>query len=103
MSEQGAQRTPGPWARDDHIPPSARSVICRVGRVPISGATQGPHEESDDANVAFIIKACNEYEELRDLMRAFYEQVFADDSLSIVRPWAARFREAIVGPEEATR
>jgi len=57
--------------------------------------------DAGEANAAFIVRACNNFEDLLHLMQAFSEQVFASDSLSVVRPWAARFREAIAKAEEA--
>jgi len=51
------EHTKGPWAIDSKLPPNARSVICRVGNIPISGNTIGPHTESDEAN-AQLIAAC---------------------------------------------
>ena len=54
----------------------------------------------DSKDAPFIAAACNHINQLRDLMQAFSEQVFADESMSIARPWAARFREALIDSHE---
>lgn len=49
--------TKGPWAIDSELPPNPRSVIARVGNIPISGNTVGPHPDCEDMPNARLIAA----------------------------------------------
>ena len=74
MSTTQTTHTQTPWAIDSELPPNARSIIARVGGIGISGNTEGPHEETDYANAAHIVRCVNAHDELvRALNAAEFE------------------------------
>lgn len=57
--------TETPWMVDSDLPPNGRSVIARVGNIPISGNTEGSHAESDDDNAQHICRCVNAFDHLK--------------------------------------
>ena len=88
------KHTPTPWLVDDEIPASARSVIVRCGNVPISGNTNGPHEESDRANAAHIVKCANVYDELVAALEAVERTLDSNFSSAPFTPQYGRLFQA---------
>lgn len=67
MNPTKSKHSNGPWEIDSNLPPNARSIICRVGDIPISANINGPHNpEEDSANAQLIaavpdlLEACEE-------------------------------------------
>ena len=63
------KHTPGPWYRDDLLPPNGRTVIARTtGGIPISATTDDwiGYEGEDEANAHLIAAAPELLEALKD-------------------------------------
>jgi hypothetical protein len=97
------QRTPGPYYVHTDVSGDP-AIVSREGREPatdsasyvVSVARTGHNHPISNANAAFIVRACNAYDEMLAALRRVVEEA---DKADDWQPWAEQCRAAIAKAE----
>ena len=90
--ETQAKHTPTPWERSSE---SAYKILTPGGGLLAETSYHWVDPLSARLNAEFIVKACNSYDKMRELLSAAYQKLYIADSL--IDPYTEEDGEDIAG------
>ena len=81
--ETQAKHTPTPWSVHKNADGSQRIDGQGLASIAVLSAFFSELQGEQEANAEFTVKACNNYQEMRNLLARALEELYAADSLTV--------------------